>query len=217
LLFIGNGQKSLARSEHDNSRVTRWIVREKGIVLAGPDPRTLIDEVSPDALKDDIRESLRKVAHVMAEPHAMDQRRLQAFFVTLGCRMLHTLETGTISSKKEATAWALATLDARWKTLIEQAQLVPRDGSSSATVAPAPKEVAETKAFLNFVIGEAGSAGAQAQIDAAARAKAILEKQLAAKQQAAGGKGWGKGRGGANPHGASAPPPTRPGGRGRRG
>lgn len=33
-LFLKNGANALVRSEHDNTRVVRWVTREKGIVLS---------------------------------------------------------------------------------------------------------------------------------------------------------------------------------------
>jgi hypothetical protein len=87
------------RSEHDNTQVARWVTRERGIVLAGPDPRELIDEVSGEALRIEMREKLHRAAVEGPDPAAIDSRWLQAFLVVLYCRMLHTLETGTVVSK----------------------------------------------------------------------------------------------------------------------
>jgi hypothetical protein len=65
------------------------------------------------------REKLHRAAvEGPPDPAAIDSRWLQAFLVVLYCRMLHTLETGTVVSKKAASQWALAKLDARWQRLI---------------------------------------------------------------------------------------------------
>ena len=53
--FIGNGRDQLVRSEHDNREIPRWILRERGVVLAGPSPRGLIDPVTPEALRAEVR------------------------------------------------------------------------------------------------------------------------------------------------------------------
>jgi hypothetical protein len=118
-LFFDHGARTVVRSEHDNTQVARWVTRERGIVLAGPDPRELIDEVSGEALRIERREKLHRAAvEGPPDPAAIDSRWLQAFLVVLYCRMLHTLETGTVVSKKAASQWALAKLDARWQRLI---------------------------------------------------------------------------------------------------
>src|SRR6201999_2971249 len=56
--YLDHGSKVLVRSEHDNTRVVRWCLREKGITLAGPDPKSLIDPVAPEALKAEVRATL---------------------------------------------------------------------------------------------------------------------------------------------------------------
>jgi hypothetical protein len=203
--FLGNGERTLVRSEHDNTQVARWIAREAGVVLAGSPPAELIDPVPSEALKAEVRETLHRVLHlVLDEGLALDQLWLQAFFVSLACRALHALETGRVSSKKAASAWAHKALGPRWTELIDAA-LVARLQPLDARLAPPPAEAVEqTLAFLRLV-----------------RSKAIIERQLALKRQAHGpvlGHGGGPRSGG--PIGGKpsrGPAPIRPGGRGRRG
>src|SRR5262249_15509018 len=45
LWYVDNGSTTLERSVHDNQWHVRWILRERGIVVSGPDPKTLLDEV----------------------------------------------------------------------------------------------------------------------------------------------------------------------------
>jgi hypothetical protein len=150
LLFLDHGARTLVRSEHDNTQVARWVAREKGIVLAGPDPRSLIDEVSPEALRGEMRETMRRLAAKwLPGPAALDALWLQAFAVVLYCRMLHTLETGAVTSKKAAAQWALAALDARWHPLIASSvQARP----SASPGPPDPQAVAETLAFVDYAM-----------------------------------------------------------------
>jgi hypothetical protein len=148
LLFLDHGARTLVRSEHDDTQVVRWVARERGIVLVGPDPRSLIDQVSTDALRSEMRETMARVAAKWSsDPTALDVRWLQAFAVGLYCRMLHTLETGAVTSKRAATRWASTALDARWKSLIlSSAQARP-----STALGPAdPHQVAETRAFMRY-------------------------------------------------------------------
>ena len=150
LLFLDHGARTLVRSEHDDTRVVRWVARERGIVLVGPDPRSLIDEVSADALRIEMRETMARVAAKWSsDPGALDVHWLQAFAVGLYCRMLHTLETGAVTSKRAASRWAATALDARWQPLIAaSAQARP-----SASLGPAdPHLVAETRAFMRYAL-----------------------------------------------------------------
>jgi hypothetical protein len=45
----------------------------------------------------------------------------QSFTVLTCCRMLHTLHTGTVQSKKAGVQWAKQFVDPKWVPLIDQA------------------------------------------------------------------------------------------------
>lgn len=210
--YLDHGAKALVRSEHDNTQVVRWCLREKGVTLAGPAPRSLIDPVTPAALRTEIRETMNLVLSLGLQP--MHLVAWQAFWVGLFCRMLHTLSTGAVHSKKASTAWAAGVLDPSWRGLIERAAAL-RKGDAAQSGQPAdPAEVAATRAFALYAIEHA---------DKAARAREILERRLAEKR-GTGGPGFQPGRpggpptgGGRSSAGAFVPPPHRPGQRGRRG
>jgi hypothetical protein len=218
LLFKGNGQRGLVRSEHDNTQVVRWVLREKGVALAGPPPSDLIDPVSSAALRAEMAPLLREIADWRLEPARIDALWLQAFFVLLCCRMLHTLELGQVTSKKTAAAWASAALDPRWAPLIQHAQATRRRPASETQAPPDPHPLGETMAFLDHMAERAASWAGAGQAN---RGREIIARALALKSQ--GQKGHGGSRPGAPDirggprRGGCAPPPIRPGGRGRRG
>ena len=147
--YLDHGSDTLVRSEHDNSQVVRWCLREKGVVLAGPDPKILIDPVSPEALKAEVRKTMDKCLAVGLEP--MHLVAWQAFWVGLFCRILHTLETGTVTSKKASMTWAEAALDPRWAGLIARATAL-RKAHDSAAAPSDPAEVEATRAFVAYAI-----------------------------------------------------------------
>jgi hypothetical protein len=152
-LFLDNGANVLVRSEHDNTRVVRWVTREKGIVLTGPSPRELIDPVSAEALCGEVREGLTTFAIPwLADPAKMNKYWLQAFFVVLYCRMLHTLATGEVASKKAGTVWARTHLDSRWQALIERAWNQRVAPLASWSQPANPLEVTETLAFMRYAL-----------------------------------------------------------------
>ena len=79
--YLDNGAQKLVRSEHDNTRVVRWVMREKGITLSGPKPMSLIDAVSRHDLALEIHDMLRSLTEEWSTPEAIDTAWLQGFFV----------------------------------------------------------------------------------------------------------------------------------------
>jgi len=103
--------------------IQRHVIRESGVVLEGPDPKTLIDFVAPD----DIRQSVLGVLREWWFPMLDNSKWLQehgseyhAFAVISMCRALHALEHGTIVSKPKAIQWARKKLDISWTQLIDK-------------------------------------------------------------------------------------------------
>jgi hypothetical protein len=102
--------------------IQRYIIREMGIVMAGPDPRSLIDPISPN----DLRRAVIRLLHEWWEPQLADPFRLhsdeyQAYAILTMCRMFYTLEHGAIASKPVTARWAQQALGERWAALIAQA------------------------------------------------------------------------------------------------
>ena len=98
------------------------ILREQGIVLAGPAQRSLIDPVAPDDLRRAMRELLREWwAPMLHDTARLRSNEYQAYVILTMCRALYTLETGAVVSKPVAARWAQAALGARRAALIERA------------------------------------------------------------------------------------------------
>lgn len=151
--FLGNGSDTLQRSEHDNSRVVRWVVRERGIVLHGRPPAELIDRISGDELRAEVRSNLLVyLGDYVAGQAVIDAIWRQSFFVTLICRMLHTLESGEIHSKKAGTAWALNTLDPQWHDLITRGAETWNNAQATWMNRPADPEVEATLGFMRYAL-----------------------------------------------------------------
>ncbi|HVP06046.1 MAG TPA: aminoglycoside adenylyltransferase domain-containing protein [Dehalococcoidia bacterium] len=100
----------------------RWTVREHGVTLMGPEPRTLIDPISPSEIRAAVREELAERDrhwHDGSWPRSeIAHRGAQTFEVHTVCRALHTLATGEVATKPQATAWARANLPAEWQPLL---------------------------------------------------------------------------------------------------
>ncbi len=128
---IGVGQPFEVRRHHSDWVIQRHLIREQGVVLAGPTPRTLIDPVGPD----DLRRAVRAILHEWWLPKLQDSawvrdREYEAFAVLTMCRALHTLREGTVVPKPVAARWAQATLGEQWVGLIERALVWRRDDAS---------------------------------------------------------------------------------------
>jgi hypothetical protein len=130
--------------------IWRDTLREYGIVVSGPDPRSLLDPVHPDDLR---RASAAKLAEWHARAHADPEwvaglrvRREHTYLVLTLCRLLYTLDTGAVASKPVAARWAARTCAARWSELIGRATTEPR-----TNVGAVPEDaVHDALAFLEY-------------------------------------------------------------------
>lgn len=123
--YFDNGSIEPEWDTHCNTPVVRWTLRERPTILAGPDPRRLIDPVSPDTLRREARAAVADYARWAHEPQerfasGMSRWR-QPYLVLTLCRALHTVESGAVGSKRAAGVWALRTLPREWHDLIERA------------------------------------------------------------------------------------------------
>jgi len=56
---------------HDQQWHVRWILRECGITLTGPDPRTLVDPIPVDHMRTEVLATLHQVVYAFTD--ALDQ------------------------------------------------------------------------------------------------------------------------------------------------
>lgn len=122
LWYLDNGSSMLVRSNHCNKTVVKWILREKGVVLSGPEPSTLIDPIPVNVLRLAILKSINESGQeILTNPEPYNNRFYQAFIVLQYCRKLHNLHTGTVGSKRSGAEWAKQNLDQSWADLIDRA------------------------------------------------------------------------------------------------
>jgi hypothetical protein len=135
--------------------IQRYTLREYGIVVIGPDPRSLLDPVHPDDLR-------HASAGIVEEWHARAQRDpgwvawLRASnncaFVTLTlCRLLYTLDTGSVASKPAAAHWVEGTLTGTFSDLIRHA--TSGEPAKADRGAVADDELRVALAFLEYTHG----------------------------------------------------------------
>lgn len=124
--------------------IQRHILRQHGIVVAGPPPITLVEPIDPAALCQAVVDNFHTWWLPMLEkPERLSTREYQAFAALTLCRTLFTLTYGEIPTKSAAAAWALTHLPLRWHALIQQALVWP--------VGEQPDRLEETLAFLVYV------------------------------------------------------------------
>jgi predicted nucleotidyltransferase len=119
----GDGE-CLKMAYHDEAWIIhRYILRERGITLFGPDPETLIDPISPN----DLRRAMLPILHgwvtqILNDPNEIISRGYPSSYIVLTlCRILYTLQFGDVVSKPEAARWAKETVSEKWKAFVDRA------------------------------------------------------------------------------------------------
>jgi hypothetical protein len=127
----------------------RNVLREQGLVVAGPAPAALMTPVPAQELAEAdlvIVRLWQKQRH--SDPTWLPwvrERQAQRFFLVTLCRALYRHEQGTLASKAAAAAWAQATLEPQWSALIARA-FAARDDHANVS----DEELSETLAFLDY-------------------------------------------------------------------
>jgi predicted nucleotidyltransferase len=150
LLYLDNGATEFALDSHDNTAVVRWSLREHGVVLAGPQPRELIDPIAPHELREDVRWALDEWAAWFQSVDSISRRGL-GVAVLSHCRILHTLATDEVTSKRLAGEWALHELDPEWASLISWALEDRPDPWTKVRESADPVSVRRMRAFIDYV------------------------------------------------------------------
>jgi predicted nucleotidyltransferase len=104
--------------------IQRHVVREMGVIVEGPDPKTLIDFVRPEELRGAVLGIFREWWFPMLEDSSWLREhgsKYHAFAVITMCRALHALRHGTVVSKPKAIQWARTALGDSWIELIDKA------------------------------------------------------------------------------------------------
>jgi hypothetical protein len=137
---------SFGRDDHGGEwMIQRHILREHGLVLAGPPPAELVDPVSADDLRRGTRGVLLEWWAPM-DPDYVREPEYQAYAVLTMCRVLYTLENGEVVPKDTAARWAISILDPLWEEMIGWAMNWPNREPSD--------NLQETLAFIRFTVAK---------------------------------------------------------------
>jgi predicted nucleotidyltransferase len=140
---------SLSRAWWGGWVLLRDNLLEKGIMLAGPALKTLLDPVPSN----DLREAMIALLHgwvtpILDHPGEMDTCGYQSYTVLTLCRILYTLHLGAVESKPVAARWAQETLDQRWVPLIDRAWV----GRQNPGLKAQAEDVNETLDFIRYTL-----------------------------------------------------------------
>lgn len=126
-----------------------YTVREKGVVLFGPSPKTLIEPIS----KEEFIHAVQEYAKLLNKRiyHMPMGRSGQAYTILTMCRVLYTSQKGEQVSKKRAALWAEKEFP-QWALLIQNA-FVWREACHDEQV-DHEVTLSETQQFVRFVISQ---------------------------------------------------------------
>ncbi|GAC1429752.1 MAG: hypothetical protein NVSMB65_03230 [Chloroflexota bacterium] len=142
----------LVKGHSDRTWCTHWsIVRAHRGVLAGPDPRTIMDPIDPQELRRAMVELVGAWQAELRQDQSMVQSRGPLTYSVLTfCRMLYTLHHGAVVSKPAAARWARQVQEGRWSALIEQALAWRKEPAPQQPVHDEERQA--TLALLDYVV-----------------------------------------------------------------
>jgi Aminoglycoside adenylyltransferase, C-terminal domain len=151
LWYLDDGSRSLLQSEHCNTVLVRWVVREHGITLAGPAPALLVDPIPVETLREHIMATMHDWGQeILSHPDPFNTRFYQGYIVLNYCRMLHDLHRGFPGSKLAGAQWAKANLDPSWQGLIDRAWNGRPDPAVSSRESADPQDFKAALEFLHY-------------------------------------------------------------------
>jgi predicted nucleotidyltransferase len=149
----GTNEALHMKSHESDWIIQRFLLRQHGIVITGPDLKTLIDPISTSELRQAVIDELPLWANdLFNHKSSLKSRGYQSFCVLSFCRMLYTLQNKAVLSKSAAAKWATDTLQVRWKPLIERA-VIGRQHSNLETSA---EDINETLEMLRYLLQVGG-------------------------------------------------------------
>jgi predicted nucleotidyltransferase len=130
--------------------INRHTLRQRGVVIDGPPPATLIDPITRAELTHAVRMLLRTDwSRYLDDSELLRARNYQAFAIFTMCRALYALECGELVSKSAAATWAEQHLGTEWRPLVERARAWRADKTVDDAALP------ETLRFLRYAIERA--------------------------------------------------------------
>lgn len=144
----GSGERLKWADPDETWDIHRWVLRERGITVVGPAPQTLIDPVSPDALRRAVQRLLQGwLPQILDNPQLIASNDEQSYTVLSLCRGLYTLTHGEIVSKQVAARWVQQLLERR-RSLIERAWVGRHNPEGLASA----EDIQSTLGFISLML-----------------------------------------------------------------
>lgn len=141
-------QGVLKRSGSDGNPIIWMDFFQRGRALLGPRPESFVPEITAEILR---RALVREVGYLQEElfnrPDSVrrDAPSYRGYAVLTLCRILYSLQTGEITSKRRAARWATDHTPMEWHDLIERALTVSETGASEGL------PLARIEGFIDYV------------------------------------------------------------------
>jgi hypothetical protein len=119
----------LSRSGSDGNPIIWANILESGRVVFGADPHTFVPPITPGLMRAALEREAGYLRAELVTKRASAWRSRGAYrrYAALTtCRILYTLETGQVASKRTAAAWALRHLPAVHRAIVRRAIARPR-------------------------------------------------------------------------------------------
>ena len=153
LWYYDNGSRTVEKSDHCNSIVVRWTLREKGIVLFGPHPKTIIPSIPANVLRNEIKNTIIGWGEeLIKNPDPYQNRFYQSYLVLNFSRMLHDLLKGRVSSKLTGIKWAKKQLPEKWKDHFDFCWEERTDTTISVNQVANPESFKRSMEFVKYVV-----------------------------------------------------------------
>lgn len=139
LWYLDNGADEMHQSNHCNTLVVRWILRENSLPLIGPELKTMMQPIAIHALRCEIFDVIVNWGQdILANPDHFKNTFYQIFIAVNFARMMNDMRRGYPSSKKAGVDYAKANLAPQWGALMDRS--MARRGKASITVRQQPDE-----------------------------------------------------------------------------
>jgi len=135
----GPGEELIWQIHGPNWMLERSTVREDGITLYGPDPKTLIDPIPQDLLRKASASRMAdwaEWARDETDPEWSTPLTHKAYAIETMCRAIYTIEHGLIASKRESVRWCLENLPEPWNNLAARSQTWRREDKVDLSINP---------------------------------------------------------------------------------
>lgn len=132
--------------------IERWVLREHGFRILGPDPHALIDPITSEQIAAASRARLAEWVRWLDHPEERDwaevPRGLLAYQVETICRCRYAITQGTVATKPQAVRWALDAFPVQYRDTVERSHLWRADSTVDPALVPEVRRLMRWAAAL---------------------------------------------------------------------